>query len=64
MDRWFNAHNFPYIKMEDGTYFWQTNVATGEITPEGKIIWHEKNLFEKIVHVRQEKLRKEIEGAE
>ena len=48
MEKWFNAHKFPYIKMENGTYFWQTSIATGEITSEGKIIWHEKNFFEKI----------------
>lgn len=48
MERWFEAHKFPYIKMENGTYFWQTAVATGEMMPEGKINWHDKNYFEKI----------------
>lgn len=50
MEKWFNAHKFPFIKTEDGTYFWQTNVATGEMTPfpEEKIIWHEKEFFEKV----------------
>jgi len=49
MEKWFEAHGFPYIKKEDGTYFWQTAVATGEMTPEGKINWHDKNYFKKIL---------------
>lgn len=49
MEKWFEAHKFPYIKKEDGTYFWQTAVATGEINPDGTIIWHKKNFFEKIL---------------
>ena len=48
MEKWFKNHNFPYIKTEDGSYFWQTNVATGEITPNGEIVWHEKSFFEKV----------------
>ena len=49
MEKWFEAHNFKYVKMEDGSYFWQTNVATGEVTANGKIVWHEKNFFEKVL---------------
>lgn len=45
MENWFKVHKFPFIKMEDGTYFWQTKVATGELTPDGRFIWHEKNFF-------------------
>ena len=48
MKKWFKAHNFPYIKTKNGTYFWQTQVATGELTPKGKIFWHDKNFFKKI----------------
>lgn len=51
MEKWFEAHGFPYIKREDGTYFWQTAVDTGEMTPEGKINWYNKNYFEKIKKV-------------
>lgn len=49
MEKWFEAHNFKYVKMEDGSYFWQTNVATGEVTANGEIVWHEKNFFEKVL---------------
>lgn len=49
MEKWFEAHKFPYIKLEDGAYYWQTNVTTGEITSEGRIIWHEKDFFEKVL---------------
>ena len=48
MEKWFKNHNFPYIKTKDGSYFWQTNVATGEMTPSGEIVWHEKSFFEKV----------------
>ena len=48
MEKWFKNHNFPYIKTEDGSYFWQTNVATGEMTPNGEIVWHEKSFFEEV----------------
>lgn len=46
MDTWFEKHGFPYIKTEDGTYYWQTNVATGEYTAEKKYIWHEREYFD------------------
>lgn len=48
MEKWFKAHGFKYIKLEDGSCFWQTEVATGEVTADGKIVWHEKNFFEKV----------------
>ena len=48
MEKWFKNHNFPYIKTEDGSYFWQTNVATGEMTSDGEIVWHEQSFFEEI----------------
>lgn len=48
MEEWFKAHNFPYIKAPNGSYFWQTQVATGELTATNKIIFHHKNLFKEI----------------
>ena len=48
MERWFEAHGFPYIKMKDGTYYWQTFVATGEITSDNRILWHNKEFFDEI----------------
>lgn len=47
-EKWFEAHGFPYIKTENGTYFWQTNATTGHLTPKGRIIWHNRNFFNKI----------------
>lgn len=49
MEKWFKSHNYPYIKTKNGTYFWQTKVATGEMTPTGAIIWHEKTFFNDVV---------------
>lgn len=48
MEKWFKSHNYPYIKTKNGTYFWQTKVATGEMTPTGAIVWHEKTFFNKV----------------
>jgi hypothetical protein len=48
MDNWFKAHKYPWIKTKNGTYYWETFIQTGELTPEGKIIWHEKELFSKV----------------
>lgn len=48
MEKWFKAHGFPYIETENGTYFWQTAISTGELTTDGKIIWHDKKLFNKV----------------
>lgn len=52
MDNWFKAHKYNWIKTKNGTYYWeafiQGDFQTGELTPEGKIIWHEKKLFSEI----------------
>lgn len=48
MRNWFEAHNFPYIVKENGSVFWQTEVATGEMLSDGTIIWHDKDFFEKV----------------
>jgi len=48
MEKWFKAHGFRYIKINDNHYFWQTAVATGEVKDK-KITWHEKDFFEKVL---------------
>lgn len=59
MKNWFNAHNYEYIETENGTYFWQTAISTGELTPDGKIIWHDKKLFNKVKkHLKKNKKEK------
>lgn len=45
MEAWFNAHNYPYVKIGN-TYYWQTAVATGELREDGEIWWHDRELYE------------------
>ena len=48
VEKWFKSHDFPYVRTEDGTYYWQTAISTGEMDCNGNITWHEKYFFEVI----------------
>ena len=46
---WCLNHGFPWTLVDDH-FYWQTQIQTGEITPDNKIIWHEHEYFDKVVN--------------
>ena len=45
MEKWFEGHKYPYIKMEDGSYYWLTNMSCGKITADDHIEWYPREKF-------------------